>query len=342
MGISHVGAMTESLLLLTWVDGSKIMTLFRYASGYVAPDIYTGNATLTQISSIINDTHYELTYRCQWRWVWDQGGVAGNQIPSTTKAAAQIVGWAQATKAPTTPSEADSATKQHVADGIFGAAAASARNSAYTKWVKLATVTTAPAESGYPMGNSSNSAGATGTGTVPVASATATPTTYACPKNHTIPNSTYDYIIVGAGAGGIPMADKLAAAGKSVLLIERGPPSSGRWGGTMKPDWLVGTNLTRFDVPGLDNEIWLTLLVLLALTLVSWLAVCLVAALLSMLACGGGPTQRTLTTTFLKGGSQLTCNPRSTVCSREFRSRRLLQLMASSTSLVATTSSVVR
>lgn len=24
----------------------------------------------------------------------------------------------------------------------------------------------------------------------------------------------------------------------------------------MKPDWLVGTNLTRFDVPGLDNEIW--------------------------------------------------------------------------------------
>lgn len=24
----------------------------------------------------------------------------------------------------------------------------------------------------------------------------------------------------------------------------------------MKPDWLEGTNLTRFDVPGLCNEIW--------------------------------------------------------------------------------------
>lgn len=24
----------------------------------------------------------------------------------------------------------------------------------------------------------------------------------------------------------------------------------------LKPDWLDGTNLTRFDVPGLDNEIW--------------------------------------------------------------------------------------
>ncbi|KAF4249686.1 hypothetical protein CNMCM8057_007410 [Aspergillus fumigatus] len=41
-----------------------------------------------------------------------------------------------------------------------------------------------------------------------------------------------------------------------VLLIEKGPPSTGRWGGTMKPDWLVGTNLTRFDVPGLCNQIW--------------------------------------------------------------------------------------
>jgi cellobiose dehydrogenase (acceptor) len=69
-------------------------------------------------------------------------------------------------------------------------------------------------------------------------------------------NQTYDYIIVGSGAGGIPTAAKLAESGKKVLLIERGPASSGRHGGTMKPDWLVGTNLTRFDVPGLDNEIW--------------------------------------------------------------------------------------
>jgi cellobiose dehydrogenase (acceptor) len=69
-------------------------------------------------------------------------------------------------------------------------------------------------------------------------------------------NQTYDFIIVGSGAGGIPAAAKLAESGKKVLLIERGPASSGRHGGTMKPDWLSGTNLTRFDVPGLDNEIW--------------------------------------------------------------------------------------
>lgn len=67
---------------------------------------------------------------------------------------------------------------------------------------------------------------------------------------------TYDYIVIGTGAGGIPVADRLSEAGHSVLLVEKGPPSSGRWNGTMKPSWLSGTNLTRFDVPGLFNEIW--------------------------------------------------------------------------------------
>ncbi|KAF2745352.1 GMC oxidoreductase [Sporormia fimetaria CBS 119925] len=69
-------------------------------------------------------------------------------------------------------------------------------------------------------------------------------------------NKTYDYIVIGSGAGGIPVADRLSEAGHSVLLLEKGPLSSGRWNGTMKPEWLEGTNLTRFDVPGLFNQIW--------------------------------------------------------------------------------------
>lgn len=247
MGLSHMSEMTDSLLLLTWLDGEEVMTSFRYASGYTAPDIYTGNATLSQISHSVNSTHYELTYRCENCWKWDQSGVAGSQVPATTSAAAQLIGWAQATNAPTTPSDEDSAIKEHANDGIFGALVASARNTAYTSWVSLATSTASTATA------TSNSS-ATGTGVV--ATATATATAAACPATNALANSTFDYIIVGAGAGGIPLADKLSEAGKSVLLIEKGPPSSGRWGGTMKPDWLVGTNLTRFDVPGLDNEIW--------------------------------------------------------------------------------------
>lgn len=69
-------------------------------------------------------------------------------------------------------------------------------------------------------------------------------------------NTTYDYIIVGSGASGIPLADRLSESGKSVLLIERGFASSGRWGGHWKPSWLEGTNLTRFDVPALAQLVW--------------------------------------------------------------------------------------
>ncbi|KAH7083028.1 cellobiose dehydrogenase [Paraphoma chrysanthemicola] len=69
-------------------------------------------------------------------------------------------------------------------------------------------------------------------------------------------DKTWDYIIVGSGASGIPLADRLSETGKSVLLLERGWASSGRWGGTWQPSWLQGTNLTRFDVPGLAQLVW--------------------------------------------------------------------------------------
>ncbi|KAI0172237.1 putative cellobiose dehydrogenase [Hypoxylon sp. FL1284] len=75
-------------------------------------------------------------------------------------------------------------------------------------------------------------------------------------SNVTTAGQTWDYIIVGSGAGGIPMADRLTEAGHSVLLLEKGPPSTGIWGGTMKPEWLENSTLTRFDVPALGNEIW--------------------------------------------------------------------------------------
>lgn len=177
--------------------------------------------------------------------------MTGSQVPATTASAAQTMGWAQATSAPTNPGDADADIKQHANDGLFGAVVASARNSAYTEWMTLATAT-ASTPAATPTGNSTGHASATAASSSAVPSSTGA----ARPRSNPVTNQIWDYIVVGAGAGGIPLADKLSESGKSVLLIERGPPSSGRWGGTMKPDWLVGTNLTRFDVPDLDNQIW--------------------------------------------------------------------------------------
>lgn len=223
------GPMTNSLLLMAWPYKSDILTSFRYATGYDMPDVYTGNATVTQISSSVTASTYTLIFRCQNCLSWSQGGQAG---AASTSAGYMVLGWAQAVAAPGNPScPAQITLAQHETQSIFGAQLDSnAVNPSYSAWAAKATKTV--------------------TGTCGVASVTSI-------ASVPVPTGVaYDYIIVGGGAGGIPIADKLSEAGKKVLLIEKGPPSSGRWGGTMKPSWLAGTNLTRFDVPGLCNQIW--------------------------------------------------------------------------------------
>lgn len=76
----------------------------------------------------------------------------------------------------------------------------------------------------------------------------------ACPTDWK--TQQWDAIVVGAGTAGIVVADRLSEAGKKTLLLELGGPSYGITGGTERPDWLSGTNLSRVDVPGLYKSIF--------------------------------------------------------------------------------------
>ncbi|KAL0942703.1 fungal cellulose binding domain-containing protein [Colletotrichum truncatum] len=239
-GVSLGGLMVNKLLVMAWPYNGEILTSFRWASGFDMPEVYAGDAKLTQISSTINATHYTLIYRCQNCFQWDHKGVTGG---ASTSAGGLVLGWAQSFTSPTNPScPANIGLAQHDNQFIHGSSIDSnIANPSYSAWAALATKTVTG-----NCGGSSTS--------VPGSSATSTPVPG--PTGVPVPSTTWDYVVIGAGAGGIPLADKLSEAGKSVLLIEKGPPSSGRWGGTRKPAWLEGTNLTRFDVPGLCNEIW--------------------------------------------------------------------------------------
>lgn len=242
-GLSHgqSGQMTQALLLMAWPYEDQVLTSFRFASGYAAPAVYTGDAKLTQIASKLNDTHFELQYRCENCFAWDQDGSTGSV--STTDGLL-VTGRAAAKSSPGSPGcPTEIEIQQHDNGfGQFGAALDDAPNVSYSEWAELATATVT---------------GNCGTQPPPTATSTTTsgPTvTATCPPQVT--ETAYDYVVVGAGAGGIPVADKLSEGGKNVLLIEKGPPSTGRWGGTLGPEWLNETDLTRFDVPGLCNQIW--------------------------------------------------------------------------------------
>lgn len=195
---------------------------------------------LTQISATVNATHFKLIYRCQNCLALDLSGAADQTHSS---AGVFVLAWCQAYPAPVPASDPNGVIVQHDNGmGIFGFPVAPMVKADYAKWAELAKPTTSAA---------------------PTGTSTSTPTSSAPPVSATpafpvipVPTGAYDYIVVGGGAGGIPIADKMSATGKKTLLIERGPPSSGRWGGTRRPDWLAGTNLTRYDVPGLCNEIW--------------------------------------------------------------------------------------
>ncbi len=179
---------------------------------------YKGTAKVTPIYSKVNSTYYTFIYRCQNCLIFDDPSQPS--FNTSTSQGTFEQGWAQSTVFPTDKTNPDSSIIQHDNGmGEFQIVVSKAANSAYSQWASISSTSSSSSASTTPTGSSSITT-----------TASASPTTF---KGVPVPSATsYDYVVVGGGAAGIPIADKLSAAGHSVLLIEKGVASSARWGGS--------------------------------------------------------------------------------------------------------------
>lgn len=187
------------------------------ARSYQAPVGYKGSAKITPIYSKVNATSYTFIYRCQNCLVFDDP--TQPSFNTSTSQGTFEFGWAQSSVFPADKTNPDSRIGQHNNGmGEFQITVSKAANASYAKWIGLV-----PSGPAAPTGTAAPTS-------APTTTVAAAPTTF---KGVPVPAATsYDYVVVGGGAAGIPMADKLSAAGHSVLLIEKGVASSARWGGS--------------------------------------------------------------------------------------------------------------
>ncbi|KAI0055955.1 cellobiose dehydrogenase [Artomyces pyxidatus] len=235
VGIVLGGSMLDNLILVAWPNGNSVVSSARYAPKYALPSMYSGPVITNLPSTGVNATHWNWVFRCQNCTSWTQGGL---DVTSSTGQWA----WALGGKAPTTPSDPASSFARHADFGFWvqNLANAHASSDAYNAYLS-GTV---------PISSSSSTPTSTSVATTTVASTTSPASTV------TASATAYDYIIVGAGPGGIVAADRISEAGKKVLLLERGGPSTGETGGAYTAPWASGTNLTKFDVPGLFESMF--------------------------------------------------------------------------------------
>jgi cellobiose dehydrogenase (acceptor) len=130
--------MVNSLLIMAWPYKNLVLTSLRSVSDYFMPDVYQGNATVTQISSRVNATGYEIIYRCRGCIVAAKDGSV-DQVQ--TSAGAIILGRAQAFDAPDSPECPDEIVFTFHTNGYgqWMAPLDTVGSHSYEKWAALAT-----------------------------------------------------------------------------------------------------------------------------------------------------------------------------------------------------------
>ncbi|KAF8905671.1 hypothetical protein CPB85DRAFT_1437210 [Mucidula mucida] len=222
-GVSPKGAMLQTILLVAWANGNNVVSSARFATDYVQPTEMSGPVLTDLPSTTVSDTQWKWVYRCQNCTTWSTGSLNTNSSGAPA--------WVWSSAPVDDPSDPQSTFEEHTDFGFYGLDFSSAHVSQadYDNWA----------------------AGGTGTPTTTIASTTTTTTT-----GPTASATPYDYIIVGAGPGGLVAADRLSEAGKKVIVIDRGGPSTWETGGRYAPDWTSGQDVTKFDVPGLFESMF--------------------------------------------------------------------------------------
>ncbi|KAF4979194.1 hypothetical protein FZEAL_4567 [Fusarium zealandicum] len=221
--LSLGSSMANKLLVVAWPDGDSVVTSLREATGYTNPDpIEDDSVILKPIKSgiSVDASSFTYTFLCQGCIKDD-----GSSFSVTGKSA--VLGFSLSTTALADPSSASGALNYHDAGfGGFSLDITAAKSSKYASWSKLASDSTPVSSPGGSTGGGSS----------------ANLTTI-------VSNATYDYIVVGGGASGLIVAERLAESDASVLLIERGEASLYASGGRSVMDWNDTT--TQYDVPGM-------------------------------------------------------------------------------------------
>ncbi|KAJ4175723.1 hypothetical protein NW767_015690 [Fusarium falciforme] len=202
-------SMAKKILIVAWPNGDAVVSSLRKASGYSNPDVLDDSSVVLspiEKGTTVGASSFTFTFLCKGCIKDDGSSFKASDSPG-------ILGFAVSDTALSSPESADGPLNYHGAGfGGFSLDLAAAKSSKFSSWTELASDGTS---------NSGPSTGGGSAGNV---------TTI-------VSNATYDYIVAGAGAAGLIVAEGLAESKKSVLLLERGKASFYSSGGRAVMDW---------------------------------------------------------------------------------------------------------